>query len=91
MIDESFKRYLVFLWDEYDNGSPIPETSDSFDSKELATEYATKSVGAKGSSDFSAILDLEKREVLIKYCSWAFEGSHIAIGFTFSAKENQNE
>ncbi len=91
MINESFKRYLVFLWEEYDSGNPIPENSDSFDSKELATEYAIKSVGAEGNSDFSAILDLEKREILIKYCSWVFEGSPMAIGFTFTAKENQND
>ncbi len=83
MINESFKRYLVFLWDQYDNESPIPDTSESFDSEDLATEYARKNVRSRsGLTAFGAILDLEKRKFLNKYCLRGLESKDIAVGFT---------
>ena len=68
-MNEAFNRFIVFEWDEFDNGYPIPKIQMSFVTLEEAKEKAKSIVeGDLGeASDYSSILDLDSRQVVAEY------------------------
>jgi hypothetical protein len=61
-ITQSFKRFIVFTWSEYDNVSPLDCIDDSFDSSEQAVDHINRNVDSYG----YAIFDCEKMRVITR-------------------------
>ena len=73
-----YKRYVIFEWDKYDNADPIPDYESSFDDFDEAIFVA---IDRLSSWSFSAILDMESREIIKKLCQYNIKDEYVPLGY----------
>lgn len=80
---KKYNRYIVFVWDEYDNAEPMPDINSSFNDKKEAINFAKAEIEKYW--DFSMVFDCAERLVTDKFCTVKHE-DYVKDGYLMHIK-----